>query len=279
MGRTAEQQSLIEQFEAVDSIDSRFENIRCISPSPTGEKKGCFSIILCADDIAEGKRAAIKLMDPNYLGEAYRLAGFDREPQILNRLKNKHRCLQLLYGPKSFDWHVQLPGGGDGSHSINYFITEWIDEDVETYFLEQQSHDALVKLKIFRSVVLAVDAIHSEDVSHRDIKYDNFRAYIDGKDLIIVLIDFGTAAHFENPLVTDLNEYPMCTVGARAFSAPEAFVGFASCRKVGKLTDIYALGGLLYQLFNRELFAKAREGNKHFLPALNYMSAKIAPLK
>ncbi|MES9904904.1 MAG: hypothetical protein ABW168_19790 [Sedimenticola sp.] len=278
MARTDSQQSIIEQFEAVGSIDSRFENIECVSPSVSGEKKGCFSIIFTADDIAEGKKAAIKLMDPDWLGDKYRLAGFDREPEILNRLIHKRRCLKLIYGPKPFDWQIQMPGGGTGVFKVNYFISEWLDVDVEPYFLDQQSYDALVKLKIFRNVVLAVDAIHSEDVSHRDIKADNFRGFKDRNELTIALIDFGTAAHLENPLVTDSIEYPKFSVGAAAFSGPEAFVGFASCREIGKLTDIYALGGLLYQLFNLELFGKARADNVDFEPVLTYLSKMLAPL-
>jgi serine/threonine protein kinase len=48
------------------------------------------------------------------------------------------------------------------------------------------------------------------------------------------------------------------SVGARAFSAPEQLVGMASKREIGKLTDVYALGTLLYQLFNLKIFAYPR---------------------
>lgn len=279
MARTVKQQSLIEQLESLGSIDSRFENIKCINTSITGERKGCLSLIFSADDLAEDKKVALKFIDPEFLGDRYRLAAFNREPEVLNRLKNKRRCLKLIFGPNSFDWQILMPDKSISTLSIDYFVTDWLNEDVEKYFLDQQSYEALIKLQIFRSAVLAVAAFHDEGISHRDIKYDNLRAYKERGELIVIVIDFGTAVHFHNPLATTALDYPQMSVGAPAFSAPEALIGLASHRKLGKLTDIYALGGLLYQMFNRELFGRARAKNLHFETALSFIAAKMAPLR
>ncbi len=278
MARTVNQQSLIDQLEMAESINNRFEDIKCVNSPESGEKRGCFSLVFSANDLVEDKKVAIKAMDPECYTDTYRMIAFDREPEILRKLKNKRRCLKLISGPDNFDWQITTPSGDSSSLPVKYYVSDWLDIDVDTYFLEQQRHEALLKLRIFRSAVLAVDAFHSENISHRDIKHDNLRAYQDGEELVIVVIDFGTAAHFDDSLATSSSDYPNRTVGAPAFSGPEAFLGLASCREIGKLTDIYALGALLYQLFNHELFARARENNKDFSPVMTYLDMKLALL-
>ncbi len=276
MARTHKQQSLIQQIEALDHLEYRFENLKCINSSILGKRKGCLSLVFIADDVAEDKKVALKFIDPEYLGDRYRLATFNREPEILKKLQNKHRCLTLILGGNSFNWEISMAGGLTSTLPIDYFVTDWLDEDIEEYFLEQQDYEAAIKLKIFRSAVLAVASFHSEGICHRDLKQDNFRAYRNKNELVAVAIDFGTAAHFNEPKVTTALNYPNASVGAPAFSAPEAIAGLASHRKIGNLTDIYALGALLFNMFNLDLFAKARAKNQHFLPALTFLQAKMA---
>lgn len=67
--------------------------------------------------------------------------------------------------------------------------------------------------------------------------------------------------------------YPR-TVGALGFAAPEAYCGLRSCRDIGHLTDIYALGALLYQMFNSHIFYDAlSETTWH---VCNYMTLELS---
>lgn len=259
MGITGKEQSVIDQVEACTEIAGRFSNVECINANIGGQRQGCFSLVFKAYDLAEGQDVILKFLSPEVMGNKYRVDSFSRESDILNSLNSKQRCINLIYGPDTFQWKLEVTPGTKYDFDLAYFVTEFLPEEVEPFFLNQTSHLALTKLKIFRSIVLAVAAIHQSDISHRDIKPDNFRGiYVDSGEFLVKVIDYGTAAHYSSPLVTTDTNYPDMSVGASAFSAPEQLVGMASNRDIGKLTDIYALGTLLYQLFNLRIFAHPR---------------------
>ena len=67
-------------------------------------------------------------------------------------------------------------------------------------------------------------------------------------------IDLGTAARATSPPIR--GDYDDGPVGAGAFAAPEAICGLAGIRQIAPFTDTYALGCLLFQLFNRDLFVR-----------------------
>lgn len=52
------------------------------------------------------------------------------------------------------------------------------------------------------------------------------------------------------------------------YAAPECFLGLAGDRDIGKLTDIYSLGCLLFELFNKQLFSFARDNFTGYPAAL-----------
>jgi serine/threonine protein kinase len=274
MPRSPKQQSLIEQLERVLLLDGRFKDILCVNCDPVGERQGVTALVFSAIDIVEDAKVAIKFLDPELLGDTYRTAAFEREPEILRQLARKKRCLNLVSGMSEFGWEIDL-AGTKSSFPMKYFPTNWLDIDIEPFFVSQDKYSSLEKLNIFRSAVLAVDSFHSEGISHRDIKSDNFRGFIEEGETVAVVIDFGTAAHYDTPLATSSLKYPSFSVGAPAFSSPETLAGFSSYRYIGHLTDIYALGALLYQLFNPEIFAIARGNNKHFEQILMFLKAKL----
>ncbi|PKG97414.1 hypothetical protein CXF95_18835 [Paraglaciecola sp. MB-3u-78] len=268
----------MKQLEELAVLDGRFSDIECINCHDVGVRKGVTALVFSAFDTVEEEKVAIKFLDPDLLGDSYRQAVFEREPVILKLLNGKKRCLAIVHGPSKFDWAFDV-AGNLSSLPIKFFVTNWLDIDVEPYFVCQDKYDALEKLNVFRNTVLATASFHSEGISHRDLKSDNFRGFDEDGNLVVVVIDFGTAAHYDMPPATSSSDYPDMSVGAPAFSAPESLIGLAGYRNVGKSTDIYALGALLYQLFNPEIFAIAREKNVHFLQSLTFLKAKMASVK
>ena len=258
---TKKELSLISQVEKSGTLAGRFNNVACINIDENGKKKGCFSLVFSADDIAQGEKVILKFLSPEVMTDKYRVDSFSRESDILKRLHRKGRCLNFVHGPDTFKWQIPMDSAS-ADFDVEYFAVEYLPIDVEPYFINQVAFSALDKLQLFWNTVLAVAAIHDGGVFHRDMKSDNFRAISVGGRQIVKIIDFGTAAHYLSPLVTSDLNYPDNpngrSVGAPAFSAPEHIVGLASHREIGKSTDIYALGALLYQLFNLQLFAKSR---------------------
>jgi len=245
---------VVNEFTKTKLLNGRYENIRCVNwpPNPGEDKKGFFSLVFKATDTTTGRDVAIKVLDPCHLGDVYRLDCFNREPSILKQLLGKRRCLQLVEEMNYHPIKVNLALGATFDIQCGYFVAEWLNYDIEDYFQNHDSFDAKLKLVVFRNVVSAVEAIHNCNVFHRDLKPDNMKAdSLDLSNRIIVIIDFGTAAQYASGKL--LKEYDF-QVGANTYSAPETFLGFAGERELAKFTDIYALGCMLYELFNDSLF-------------------------
>jgi serine/threonine protein kinase len=238
---------IVDILEGLASIDERYENLQCVNyqRGVPAARRGAFSLVFQARDKVTGETVVIKTMDPDYLGDAYRLKCFDREPEIISRLEPHPKCLRLIQGKKEFQIALQV-NGMNFNFPIGFFVTEWLAEDIEDYFVNQKNHECVQKLLLFRQLVLAVSSIHSQSVHHRDLKRDNLRVRVEEGARTVVAIDFGTAARIDSQAVQSRYDAP---VGHYGYSPPEAFAGFAGERELGHLSDVYALGGMLYELF------------------------------
>ncbi len=263
---------LIDQLESLPLLDGRYKDIKIISLNrDSGERRGCFSLVFRAFDQLEGDFVALKFYDiaPDNLIKLYRRESFRREHTVLQVLMNNERCLQLASSLKHFN--LTTPDGL--IVPCEYFAVAWIDEQIDHFFLEQDKFGAVEKLRLFNEIVLAIEALHRYTVFHRDIKADNLRAYTKALRRIVVAIDLGTAALWNSPAALD--EYAQ-QVGAKAYSPPEAICHFAGDREIAPYSDIYALGCLLYELFNLDYFFYAvRNVNANYDMFLAAMYTKI----
>ena len=267
---------LVSEICKISCLGGRFENLNCVNwpPKPGEEKRGFFSLVFSAFDLERGKRVAIKFMDPNHLIDDYRVNSFKREPKIMERFLGKSRCLQLVQGLNSHAIRIVLPTGMAVDFPCEYFVTEWLDYDIDDYFFSRDDSDAKTKLIVFRYIVSAIEAIHTNGVFHRDLKPDNMRATEEKlEDKVVFVIDFGTAAQYDSRKL--LHEYSG-QVGHSLYSAPETFLGFAGERAIAKHTDIYALGCMLYELFNDDFFLKEVVKNPAYHMLLTVLSSKLS---
>lgn len=245
-------QLLVDTLEGLPSLEGRYANLKVVNWSTTSGKRGFFSLVFRADDTVEGRPVALKFFDPAQLMDQYRLAAFQRECSILQGLMNVDRCLQLEKGIAAYN--LTVPGSAGIVIPCQYFAVQWIESDVDDYFLGK-TDDAVDKLKLFNEMVLSVEALHRHGVFHRDLKADNLRAIVDASGRrVVVAIDLGTAARFDSKYV--LPSYGG-QVGAWPYSSPEARCGLAGNRLVAASTDLYALGCLLFELFNPDYFFRA----------------------
>ena len=266
--------SLIQQVEATNELEQRYKDLKCVNVNPS-RRRGVNSIVFQGLDILENKYVAVKFMDPNRISDQYKVASFEREAELIEKLRRQKRVINIVSNIKTFNWKLIIPNDPTKTVAkipIKYFVTEWIEEDIDDYFLLQHQVEAIIKLKIFRLILLAIESIHSNNISHRDIKADNLRLRDNGVEQIIVVIDFGTSARIDSPNIAATY---YLQVGAPAYSAPETFVGFAGERRIAHLTDIYALGCLLYELFNKEIFSQPRSRNPYFSTALTLMKIAV----
>jgi len=239
-------QFLIDKLLSLEALADRYTNIECIDDI---HNRGAFSLVFKAWDTFEEKKVAIKFFSPERMSDPYRLECFRNEPAILKNLINKKRCLQLIEDIQEYTVNVN-----EEPHfevTFYYFSMEWIDEKLDFYFEAQQDYDTVTKLRIFRNILLAVNALHRLEISHRDLKPDNLREYTEHLKQIIVAIDLGTSALYSSQ--PKIQSYPH-QVGHRHYSSPESMCGLAGDRKIAFYTDFWALGCMLFELFSPNYF-------------------------
>lgn len=259
---TANRLHLIRTLESMENIDDRYHQIRCVNYDPSNdETRGCFSLVFSAHDQLLNRTVALKFFDvhPSNLQNRYRIAAFEREPEILQILVGQKRCLQLVADMDVFNLEVKDHSGNIlVTLPCSYFAVDWVADEIDHFFERQDEISTLDKLHLFNEIVLAVEALHRHEIHHRDLKPDNLRSYRDALRRIVVAIDLGTAARCSS---TSLKEEYERSVGAPLYAPPEALLGFSGERRIAHLADYYALGCLLWELFNPGLFGRIVRNN------------------
>lgn len=250
-------QFLVDALEGIQLLNGRFEKIKLANfNSFNNTKRGCFSLVFSAHDVLNNVPVALKFYDIDsvWMNDNYRRACFRREHDILQVLLNKNRCLQLASELSTYLLNIPLPNGGNGTFPCEYFAVEWVKDDIDDFFLRQENFDPIDRLHLFNELTLAVEALHRHEVFHRDLKPDNLRQYKDALKRIVIAIDLGTAARYSSGPIQ--NQYQH-SAGASGYAGAEAICGLAGHRKLAPYTDCYALGCMLFELFNRDKFCYA----------------------
>ncbi len=248
-------QLLVDTLESLTLFENRYSGLRLVNVPASGPKRGFFSLIFRAKDELSGKDVALKFFDLDPAkGDLYRIKSFEREHEILTRLIGAPRCLQVLSNFSTYHLQATVSNGIVVTLPANYFAVDWLEDDIDDYFQNQGTKAAIEKLRIFNEVVLAVESLHSRGIFHRDLKADNFRAQQrrDGRE--VVAIDLGTAARHDSAPMASSYGGP---VGMLMYSAPEAFCGLSGAREVAPLSDVFALGCMLFELFHHDDFPAA----------------------
>ncbi len=163
--------------------------------------------------------------------------GLDTE-DILKRFTFEQQVLASLNHPsiaKIFD-------SGETEDGRPYFVMEYIDGQPIDEYCDNQNLSIEQRLELFSKVCEAVQHAHVNLVVHRDIKPANILVTADGTPK---LLDFGIAKITN----ADMARLTMVTgPGVRlmtpAYASPEQVKG----QSVTTLSDVYALGVLLYEL-------------------------------
>lgn len=191
--------------------------------------KGGFGVVYRAEHVAHGTLAAVKIPHPELAESPSAFARFEREINVVRRLRHPNIIEILDYG--SLD---------DGRP---YFAMELLSGvDLEEHLRRRGRLSAEEAREILEALVLGLEAAHAAAVVHRDIKPSNVFLADAGGERRVVLLDFGIAK------VLDVSEPALTTsravLGTVACISPEQLVGAS----IDLRTDIYALGTLLYAM-------------------------------
>ncbi|HEX7931846.1 MAG TPA: protein kinase [Paraburkholderia sp.] len=179
------------------------------------------------------QRAALKLIKRGMDTDAV-LARFLRERQILARLDHPNIA--------------HLLDGGIAADGRPYFAMEYVKGLPLLDYCSKLNADLETRLRLFLEICAAVQFAHERHVVHRDLKPSNVLITSTGA---VKLLDFGIAKLLhddEEPIVT-LTRAGSGRPMTPAYAAPEQIAG----EQITVAADVYALGGVLYELLTGRL--------------------------
>ena len=235
-----------------------FEDARCISRiyDNNEEDRGLYYVFR-AHDAVTGRNIAVKATNPLLCEEEPKLKEcINWESAVLQKLKGSHRLQQILMPLKTMLADIQLEGK-NYIFLVSFFSSIYMDIDVRKSFFDE-ANDRLKtcanRLKLFCSMISAVQSLHREGFCHRDLKPSNIMGMRKDGKCTAVLIDFGLSLATEeiereiklfSPNAEDL---PMM------YCAPELYSCFEDNWEMAKSADIYSLGCMLFELLDKRSF-------------------------
>jgi predicted Ser/Thr protein kinase len=184
--------------------------------------KGGMGEVYRADDLTLGQAVAMKFLPEEATSHEGMLERFKNEVRIARRVSHPNVC------------RVYDVGEIDGA---TFFTMEYVDgEDLGSLLRRIGRLPPDKAVEIARQICAGLAAAHAKGVLHRDLKPANIM--LDGRGQVVVT-DFGLAG------VADDIRGPEVRSGTPAYMAPEQIEG----REVTMLSDIYALGLVLYEIF------------------------------
>ena len=181
---------------------------------------GMASVYRAQDQVLD-RTVAVKIMLPQYAGDATFAARFKQEAQAA-------AGLQSPYIVGVYDW------GKDGD--TYYIVMEYLrGTDLKSGV---RSHGALDPKKVAQigsQICGALSVAHKHEIIHRDIKPQNIMVLPDGN---IKVMDFGIARAKNSHLTQDNN-----VLGTAHYVSPEQTRG----QELGATSDIYSLGVVMYE--------------------------------
>src|SRR5579859_6752118 len=205
-----------------DIIANRFRLIERLGGGAMGE-------VFIAENLAIGRRVAVKVLKPEMLLDAEFRRRFQHEAEAIAAIEHRNvvRFLDLLVGDPTF------------------LVMEYAPGPTLADVLSTDKKLPLVRaLNIARRLAWALEASHRAGVVHRDVKPGNVILAPDpelGEEP--KLIDFGLAK-----LATAAPEEALTRtgqiVGTPYYMSPEQVAG----KPVDARSDVYALGCLLYHM-------------------------------
>ena len=188
--------------------------------------RGGMGTVYLAEREGEGftQRVALKLMRPDYA-----------DPRVIAALGRERRILARLEHPGIARF---IDGGSTGSGQP-YIAMEYVDGTPILQHAEAAGLDVHARVRLLRDVCPAVQHAHQQLIVHRDLKPGNILVTADGSTK---LLDFGIATMLDDPAREPGRETGQWLTPA--YASPEQI----QRRPVSTLTDVYALGVILYEL-------------------------------
>ncbi|HEY1807294.1 MAG TPA: protein kinase, partial [Acidobacteriaceae bacterium] len=195
--------------------------------------RGGMGIVYLAEHLLLGRHVALKFL----------ASELSRNPLFIKRFRNEARAAFRLRSANIAEV-MDLDQAEDGSLFI---AMEYVEGESLRAVLEQAPGELPIPraLAIARGIAAGLAAAHAQGIVHRDIKPENILLPVapDGSEHPKIL-DFGIAAMLEGATSLSVTRGLMLTP---QYAAPEQWRGMRAGDLDGR-TDLYALGGVLYEM-------------------------------
>ena len=196
--------------------------------------RGAMGEVYAVEDTLVAERVALKLLLPELARDSHALARFRREMQLARRVTHPNVC--RVHDLSMHEDKAQL--GPLEIRNASWFLTmEFLDGETLGDRVARVGALPLAEAEpIVRQVVAGLQALHAQDIVHRDVKPSNVMLAARGA----VVTDFGLARAATGAQITS----GVALLGSPHYMAPEQVTGAT----IGTAADIYALGVLLYEV-------------------------------
>lgn len=186
--------------------------------------RGAFGIVLRAFDEKLQRVVAIKVMSPEMASTSPARKRFLREAQASAAIRHEHVVSVYAVEEKP----------------IPYLVMEYIPGLTLQQRLDERGPlDVPTVLRLGRQIAEGLEAAHSQDLIHRDIKPGNILLEAGVLDKVKIT-DFGLARAADDASLTQSGTI----AGTPMYMAPEQALG----HKLDRRADLFSLGSVLYQM-------------------------------
>ena len=199
--------------------------------------------VYLAQDTKLDRKVALKILPPEFAEDKDRMSRFVREAKSASALN--HPNIITIYEI----------GEADGTH---YIATEFIEGETLHSRLHSKNLSLKSALDIAVQIGSALQAAHSANIIHRDIKPDNVMIRDDG---VVKILDFGIAKLSEAVLsqgrglnidgeaataIKQPSTNPGMIIGTASYMSPEQAKG----QEIDARSDLFSFGIVLYEMLS-----------------------------
>lgn len=184
--------------------------------------EGGMSKVYLAERLYDEQQLVLKVLDPRIQRDPHWRARLEREYRIIQRIRNEHVAVvydQGFDGEQTFI-AMEYFAGGDLQHRI------------------QRGMTSMAALKTLVQIAKALDAVHTADVVHRDLKPQNIMFRANNR---LAILDFGLAREMAATSTLTQKGVVMATP---LYMSPEQCMG----RPHDPRGDLYSVGVILYEM-------------------------------
>jgi serine/threonine-protein kinase len=200
--------------------------------------EGAMGAVFLAEHPVIGRKAALKVINPEHARNPEVVARFVNEATAINRVGHEHIVEVTDFG--------RTPAGDF------YFAMEYLEGHALSDLIARDAPFAPARaLAIAAQIADALAASHAHGVIHRDLKPENVFLVTRGEDASFVkVLDFGLAKLVHEDGARRHETRPGVVMGTPYYMAPEQCEGRV---ELDARADIYSLGVVLFEMLTGHL--------------------------